>query len=163
MTITYEVVRDLIYREGYLLDGGKFEEWLELYAEDAECWVPAWGDDLNEQTQDPQKEISLIYYSNRDGLADRIFRLQTGKSAASMPLFRTSHIAGNIVLEEVGENDCVASCAWVTHSYREGKSLVYFGNSRYVLKRSGGSLRISSKRVDLKNDRIDQVLDVYQI
>jgi benzoate/toluate 1,2-dioxygenase beta subunit len=163
MTISYEEVQRFIAREGYLLDAGRFEEWLDLYSEGASYWVPAWDDDSNEQTRDPQKEISLMYYANRDGLADRVFRLRTGKSAASTPLFRTTHITGNLVIEVSTDDACTVSCAWVTHSYRQETSLTYFGNSEYRLGRVGGELKILGKKVILKNDRIDQVLDVYQI
>ncbi|SRR5690606_36010193 len=163
MNIGYDEIRDFIAREGYLLDAGRLEDWLDLYAQDATYWVPAWDDDSDQQTQDPQKEISLIYYSNRDGLADRVFRIRTGKSAASNPLFRTTHISGNIVVEKSDENQCTVSCAWIAHSYRQEKMLTYFGNAQYKLCRIGDALKISYKKTTLKNDRIDQVLDVYQI
>src|SRR5699024_3659098 len=35
-------VEDFIFYENRLLDDRKFEEWLELYREDAEYWMPAW-------------------------------------------------------------------------------------------------------------------------
>jgi hypothetical protein len=35
--------------------------------------------------QDPQREISLIYYPNRQGLEDRVFRIKTERSSATMP------------------------------------------------------------------------------
>ena len=157
MTIGYDEIRDFIAREGYLLDSGRFEDWLELYAQESIFWVPAWNDDSDQQTQDPQQEISLIYYANRDGLADRVFRIRTGKSAASNPLFRTTHLTGNIVVENSEPEQCAISCAWVAYSYRQEKTLTYFGNTQYELHRVNDALKIFYKKIVLKNDRIDQV------
>ncbi|MCS5932991.1 aromatic-ring-hydroxylating dioxygenase subunit beta [Klebsiella pneumoniae subsp. pneumoniae] len=52
-------------------------------------WMPAWGDD-DQLTRDPQKEISLIYYPNREGLEDRVYRIKTERSGASTPEPRTT-------------------------------------------------------------------------
>ncbi|MFA7554615.1 MAG: aromatic-ring-hydroxylating dioxygenase subunit beta [Spongiibacteraceae bacterium] len=163
MSINKNSAIDLIYQEGMLLDEKRFDEWLELYTQDAVFWVPAWDDDSNEYTQNPQTEISLIYYANRDGLADRVFRLKTGRSSASTPEFRTSHLSSNFIVQSSSSTELVMTCAWVTHSFREKKSLSYFGNSYYTLTEDNGKLKISYKKTVVKNDYIDQVLDVYQI
>jgi 3-phenylpropionate/cinnamic acid dioxygenase small subunit len=44
----------------------------------------------------PAAPISLIYYANRDGLEDRVFRIKTERSSASMPEPRTSHMIANV-------------------------------------------------------------------
>ena len=74
MTITYENLLAFLYREARLLDDKQWEEWLQLYAPDAEFWMPAWDDD-DRITEDPQSQISLMYYPDRDGLEDRVFRI----------------------------------------------------------------------------------------
>ena len=57
---------DLLYREAAYLDEHRWAEWLELYTEDAEFWVPAWDED-GKPTNDPQSQLSLIYYDRRAG------------------------------------------------------------------------------------------------
>ncbi|WP_306790406.1 aromatic-ring-hydroxylating dioxygenase subunit beta, partial [Escherichia coli] len=69
--------------------------WLTCYADDASYWMPAWDDD-DQLTEDPQSEISLIYYPDRGGLEDRVFRIKTERSGASTPEPRTSHMISNI-------------------------------------------------------------------
>ncbi len=64
--------------------------------------MPAWGDD-DQLTRDPQKEISLIYYPNREGLEDRVYRIKTERSGASTPEPRTTHIISNVEL--MGDSD----------------------------------------------------------
>jgi 3-phenylpropionate/cinnamic acid dioxygenase small subunit len=51
--------------------------------------MPAW-DDFDTLTEDPQNEMSLIYYPNRGGIEDRVFRIKTDRSSAtSLPEPRT--------------------------------------------------------------------------
>ena len=88
MNASYETVRDFLYREARYLDDKDWDNWLELYAADASFWMPSWDDD-DELTTDPQSEISLIWYGNRGGLEDRVFRIKTERSSATMPDTRT--------------------------------------------------------------------------
>ena len=48
-------VREFLYREARYLDDKDWDNWLDLYASDAEFWMPAWDDD-DKLTQDPQNE-----------------------------------------------------------------------------------------------------------
>ena len=82
MTISMSDVEQFLYREARYLDDREFDKWLECYAPDAEFWMPAWDDDDTLVT-DPQREISLIYYNNRGGLEDRVFRIKTDRSSAT--------------------------------------------------------------------------------
>jgi len=89
-------VEQFLYREARMLDDRDFEGWLECYAPDAEFWMPAWDDDDTLST-DPQREISLIWYGNRGGLEDRVFRIRTERSSAtSIPEPRTGHNITNV-------------------------------------------------------------------
>ena len=47
---------DLLYQEAAYLDERRWIEWLRLYTEDAEFWIPAWYDD-DRPTNDPQTEL----------------------------------------------------------------------------------------------------------
>ena len=82
--LTHEQVQAFLYREARLLDDRQWDDWLACYHPDVEFWMPSWDDD-DQLTTDPQREISLIYYPSRAGLEDRVFRIKTERSAASMP------------------------------------------------------------------------------
>ena len=162
MTITYEAVRDFLYREARYLDDRQWDEWLELYAVDASFWMPSW-DDNDELTEDPQREISLIWYGNRTGLEDRIFRIKTERSSASIPDTRTSHNLSNIELLEQADGLCKVRFNWHTLSFRYKTVDSYFGSSFYTLDVRGDSPLIKAKKVILKNDYVRQVIDVYHL
>ena len=134
-----------------------------LYAPDAEFWVPCWDDD-DELVNDPQTEISLIWYGHKGGLEDRVFRIRTARSAAtSMPHTRTSHNISNVEILGQGDGRCELRCNWVTFSYRSKTVDTYFGTSFYTLDITAAQPRIKRKKVILKNDYIHHVLDIYHV
>jgi benzoate/toluate 1,2-dioxygenase beta subunit len=162
MSISYETVCAFLYREARLLDDREWDEWLTCYAKDATYWMPAWDDD-DQITEDPHAQISLIYYPNREGLEDRVFRIKTERSGASTPEPRTSHNVTNVeVLAERGDEvDVRYNFNTLNHRYKVTDS--FFGTMFVTLRRSGDQLLISSKKIVLKNDYIRQVIDVYHI
>jgi benzoate/toluate 1,2-dioxygenase beta subunit len=158
-----EDVRQFLYREARFLDDKEWENWLALYAPDVEFWMPAWDDD-DQLVTDPQTEISLIWYGNKGGLEDRVFRINTERSSAtSLPEPRTSHNISNVEILEQTASACRLRFNWVTYSYRYKTTDVYFGTSFYTLDTSGLEPLIKKKKVVLKNDYIHHVIDIYHI
>ena len=162
MTIDYRDLQSFVYREARLLDDRQWDEWLTCYAPEAEFWMPAWDDD-DQLTRDPQREISLIYYPNREGLEDRVYRIKTERSGASTPEPRTTHQISNLeVLSEDGDQ-VELRFNWHTLSHRYKQTDSYFGTSFYTVDVSGEAPRITRKKVVLNNDYIHQVIDVYHV
>lgn len=162
MSISYHDIQAFLYREARLLDDREWDEWLTLYHKDAEFWMPAWDDD-DQLTRDPHSEISLIYYPNRGGLEDRVYRIKTERSGASTPEPRTTHQVTNLeVLSQ--EGDTVAlRFNWHTLSHRYKKTDSFFGTSFYTLDVSSERPLITRKVVQLNNDYIHQVIDIYHV
>ncbi len=125
--------------------------------------MPAW-DDHDTLTEDPQREISLIYYPNRDGLEDRVFRIKTERSSASMPEPRT-------VAHPGATSKCwpTTACRWTcastgTPSATATKPPTVTSVPRfYRLDIRAEQPLITRKKVVLKNDYIHQVIDIYHI
>ncbi|MEW6105508.1 MAG: aromatic-ring-hydroxylating dioxygenase subunit beta [Bacillota bacterium] len=155
---------ELLYREAAYLDERRWPEWLALYAEDAEFWVPAWDED-GRPTEDPHSQLSLIYYRGRAGLEDRVWRIQSGLSPASNPLPRTCHLITNIRLVDVVQAQPHVSSHWQTHIYQpeQRRAFSYFGFYDHVLQPQGDELRIARKKILLLNDVIESVLDIYHV
>ena len=166
MSIAINDVAAFLYREARLLDDEQWDEWLACYDPEAQFWMPSWDDD-DTLVSDPQREISLIFYPNRAGLEDRVFRIKTERSSATMPDTRTSHNLANIEVEAWEGQTVTVRFNWHTLSHRYKTDFSYFGMSRYRIDFGGGSgnapPRILDKYVVLKNDYIHQVIDVYHI
>lgn len=162
MSLSRERLLDFLYREARLLDDRQWDEWLACYSPKAQFWMPAW-DDYDTLTEDPHSEISLIYYPSRDGLEDRIFRIKTERSSATMPDTRTNHNISNVELEGQEGDIVTVRFNWHTLSFRYTTIYQYFGMSRYRIDVSGAQPKIVDKYVVLKNDYINQVIDIYHI
>ena len=114
-------------------------------------------------TTDPKRSMSLIYYSNRSGLEDRVFRLRTGKSAASNPMPRTLHMISNVRIAERECRELEVRFNWNTLYHRQAMSEQFFGRCTYHLQPVGDSWKITRKHVVLLNDTINSVLDFYHL
>ena len=155
-------VEELLYREALYLDTRQWDAWLALYEENAEYWIPSW-DSEHEYVQDPHGEVSLMYYSDRSGLEDRVFRIRTERSAASTPLPRTCPLVSNVLINEGPDGLLDVTANWVTHLFRFGAATHFFGRYEYVFAPHGDGWRIRKKKTLVYNDTIPTVLDVYSV
>lgn len=154
----------LLYREARLLDMQDFQGWLDLYTEDVLYWVPAWRED-NTLVEDPDRELSLIYYRGKDNLRDRVDRLTSGLSPVSRTLPRVVHLVSNVELASGNEEEACVRSAFAAYAYapRTDRVTSHFGHYEHGLRRSGDDWLIASKVVRLANDLIPTVLDVNAI
>jgi benzoate/toluate 1,2-dioxygenase beta subunit len=162
-TLSFDEIQAFLFAEARALDDREFDHWLTFYHEDCEFWMPAW-DDFDNLTEDPQSEISLIYYPDKQGIQDRVFRIKTDRSSAtSLPEPRTQHHITNIeVLSQQG-GELKLRFNWLTLSYRYAATDQHWGTSFYTIDTRGERPLITNKKVVLKNDHIHHVIDVYHI
>ncbi len=155
---------EFLYREALLLDRGEFDAWIELFTRECLFWMPAWRDD-GTQTEDPDRELSLIYYRGRKNLEDRLQRIRSGFSVASEVLPRVSHLVSGVLVEEASDDRMKLSSAFVvnTHDVRVNRSHAYFGRYEHELVLQDGEWKIAGKVIRLLNDTVPTLLDVYSI
>ncbi|WP_198412065.1 benzoate 1,2-dioxygenase small subunit [Cryobacterium sp. Hz9] len=162
-TVPLDEIQQFLYREARFLDDREYERWIDCYHPSSEFWMPAWADD-DQLTEDPQREISLIYYANRGGIEDRVFRIKTDRSSAtSLPDPRTGHNITNVEVVEQRGALVDVRFNWFTLYYRYQNVDHYFGTSFYTIDFSGTQPFILKKKVVLKNDYIHHVVDIYHI
>ncbi len=122
---------ELLHREALYLDTQRWDEWLALFCEDCEYWVPAWKGE-HQPTDDPKREVSLIYYAGRGGLEDRVWRVRSGRSVASKPLPRVQHMLGNILLDGSCNDDSMRVLSnWTVHQFKTKRREVEVLFGRY--------------------------------
>jgi 3-phenylpropionate/cinnamic acid dioxygenase small subunit len=166
MTIDADrIAADLLYREALYLDEKRWDEWLTLFTDPTEFWVPAWKSE-GEPTADPETEVSLLYISTHLELEERVARVRSGKSNASTPLPRTAHAVTNIMAEPgKGGDELMVRCITTTHIYnvKRREPQLVFARGAYDLVGAGGQWRIRRKKLLLLNDYIPTMLDFYTI
>ncbi len=157
----------VVAREALLLDAQRWDDWLALYADDAQFWLPAWTDE-HRLSESPHRELSLIYCTSRAALEDRVWRVRSGLSVASRPLPRTTHCVSNSVTARApGEptDELLVTSSWTCHVFglKERTTHVFHGGYEHRLRHDGGEWRIAAKKIVLRNDTIPTMLDFYCI
>jgi len=154
----------LLFHEARCIDERDWMGWLDLYTEDAVFWVPAWLDE-NRTCTDPDREISQIYHDSRQGLEERVARLQSRKSVTTMPLPRTTHFVTNIETSPANGRVLAVDACWTVHIYapRTTRHHVNFGRYRMTLVTRNGGLRIARKVILLNNDCIPTSIDIFTV
>lgn len=157
-----EIARQIIYREARELDKKNWEDWLELYEENAIYWVPAWIDEYRETTN-PDTQLSIIYHASRSELEERIYRVKSNKSVAALPLPRTTHIVSNLMVLRKDAGMIEVEFNWLVKCYYSGsaKQVEYYGWSEVTLSKNGDDWLISRKKIHLQNDCVNSVIDFY--
>ena len=154
----------ILHEEALLLDRLDFDPWIALYTTDCTFWMPAWRDD-GTQTENPDRELSLIYYKGRRNLEDRVQRIRSGFSVASAVMPRVSHMIGNVLVSD-GEGDAVrVDSTFIVHVHdvRTRRDHAYFGRYEHELTLVDGAWKISRKVIRLMNDVVPTMLDIYGI
>src|SRR5438132_417200 len=158
------IAAELLYREGLYLDRQQWDAWLALYAGDVEYWVPAWKSE-GELVDNVRREVSLIYHRSREGLDERVLRIRSRKSVTAMPIPRTAHLVGNVLVHAATADAIDGTASWVVNEYdpRVSKPHLHFGLYEFTLKRIGEDWKIGRKKIILMNDLIPTVIDFYNL
>lgn len=155
-------VSQFLYKKSEFCDKYDWDAYLDLYDEDSEYHIPQWIDDHN-YVQDPNQGLSYIYYPDRSGLEDRVFRIRTGKAASASPLPRTFHSINNVQVQTREDGLVEAKVAWHTLYNRQGLEGAFYGHATYLLRPTEQSFKIRRQHSILLNDKIDSVLDFYHV
>lgn len=149
----------LLYREASLLDEGRFDEWLAMFAEDCRYWIPILDEDI-------AGEPSLID-DDRKRLEERVYRLTATPAYAQRPPSRTQHNISNVqVVESSDDGDARVACNLLIVELRSGDGTqAGLGDQRLLAARchyvftDGPDWRIRVKKLDL----IDRDLPHYNL
>lgn len=123
----------------------RYEEWLELFTDDATYWVPL------EPGQKDGLETSSIIHDDRTLLGLRVKQLRHPRAHARVPLARTVHQVGNVLVEQESGDELVVGSTLSVIEFRNERQRLYGALVQHRLRRNKGSFRIAHKRVDLVN------------
>ena len=155
---------EFLYREAALLDHQDWDGWLALYVPDCVFWVPSWIGD-HTLARDPETELSHIYYATRSGLEDRVWRIRSGLSIASVPMPRTLHALTNVRLIAASDAalDVEANFSVDVFSLRDRTTHRLFGRYAHRLVARDGDWLIARKVAIVLNDYLPSVVDIYSV
>ena len=138
-------IEQFLYLEARLLDTQRYEEWLDLYTEDAIYWVPL------EQGQSDPFETSSIIHDDRTLLELRVRQARHPRAHARLPLARTVHQVGNITVLPEEDSEIKVASTLQRVEFRNERQRIWGALVEHRLRRVPQGLRIARKRVDLVN------------
>jgi 3-phenylpropionate/cinnamic acid dioxygenase small subunit len=138
---------DFVVREARLIDQQRFDEWLDMYADDAFYWMP-----LEWNQTDPRLTCSLMY-EDKLLLSIRVERLKGARTFSQKPKSRCHHV---LQTPQVDSRDAAANSyvTWTAMHYVETRleeQTLYAAWATHHLSVENGKLKIRLKRVDLIN------------
>jgi 3-phenylpropionate/cinnamic acid dioxygenase small subunit len=147
----YLDVLHFLNTEAELLDEGRFDDWLELLAEDIRYEMPLTL--TRERSELPVYATDMeIMSESIHSLRLRIERLKTEYAWAEDPPSRTRHLVTNVVVrpgdsdEEVHASSCF--CVFWNRGLDADGDL-FIGRRKDTLVRSGGGWRLASRELFL--------------
>lgn len=146
-------VEQFLYDEAELLDARKFEQWLDLLADDIRYWMPlsrnfAFGEWAEEYTREGH---DLNWFDEgKFELEQRVKQILTGKHWAEEPISRTSHMVSNLQVDAQADGLLRARCRFLVYRNRtETETDFFVGKREDLLRREGTTFKIARRRVFL--------------
>jgi 3-phenylpropionate/cinnamic acid dioxygenase small subunit len=150
-------VEQFLYREAWLLDHGRLDEWLGLFTDDATYWIP-----LRADQSDPLTTSSIVY-DDRRLLEVRVRQFQHPRAHARTPAPRTVHQISNVQVMQAEGDVLRVGSTLVLLEYRHERQRVWGALVEHRLRRTADGLRIALKRIDLVNSEaeLDGVVCIF--
>lgn len=154
-------VEQFLYLEASLLDDGKYAEWLDLFTDDTQYFVP-----IRETLDNEQEGVGGIndiplMVDNKESLGLRIARLGTGMAHAEMPRTRTRHNVSNVMVNPIDVDTFNVRCnIYVSGSRLETIEFSFYGYRLDTLKRVNGELKISQRKVILDQSLLPRAISI---
>jgi 3-phenylpropionate/cinnamic acid dioxygenase small subunit len=142
-------IEQFLYREAWLLDHGRLDEWLALFTDDTTYWIP-----LQANQTDPLTTSSIVH-DDRRLLEVRVRQFQHPRAHARVPAPRTVHQIGNVQVLEAADRDVRAGSTLILVEYRRERQRVWGALVEHRLRRTADGLRIAAKRIDLVNSEAE--------
>jgi 3-phenylpropionate/cinnamic acid dioxygenase small subunit len=145
MRVERQEIEEFLYKEARLLDSGEFEEWFDLFTDDAIYWIPAGRDDI-----DPAEHISIIH-DNKAAMAKRIKRLRSGFAYAQDPRSRVHRLISNVELGQADDQNQTieVTCVMLLIELARHRQTLHSARCEFTLVRNGKDWRLRRKKVNL--------------
>lgn len=141
-------VQNFLFYEAEMLDSWRIEEWLELYSEDAEYYVPP--TDLDE---DASPDNSLFYIADdRRRLEERVLRLTKKTAHSEFPRSKVRHLVSNVRIVDEKDDLISVKAAFVCYRTKDGVTDTFIGRYDYQLRSIENGLQVRYKSCHLDLD-----------
>ena len=150
-------VEQFLYRQSELLDGKRWQDWIDLFTADGIYWMPP-GPEY--QTWDGQP---AIFAEDKNLMTVRMNRVLHPDAWSQRPLWETNHVVSNVVIEKSSAKGVTVRSRFHMMELRRDDVRHFAGSYRHELVKTKGGYRIKLQRVDMTNAQAayDYVLQVW--
>ena len=146
-------VEDFLYREAELLDERRFEEWLDLFADDVRYWMPMRrnvpADEMEREFTREGLDVNW-FDEGKDTLTRRVKQIRTGVHWAEQPPSRTCHMVSNVQVLSASAAELSVKSRFLLYRNRvETETDVLVGKREDVLRRVNGGFQIARRKIVL--------------
>jgi 3-phenylpropionate/cinnamic acid dioxygenase small subunit len=152
-------IEELLFREAHLLDEHRFDEWLALFTNDVEYVIP-----LPEYVEgDVEPAGHPIIRDDKNMLALRVKKFQSGLLQAEVPMSMTTHFVTNVVVDEgrVSDELEVTSNLLIYQARKLKDESWWCGKRRDRLRRVGDNWRIARREVLLATTLLPRGITIF--
>jgi len=153
-----EEIEQFLYHEAELLDERRYEEWLALFAEDAQYFMPM---RRNVPHDEPDREFTRAGYDvnwfdeGKDTLTRRVKQILTGIHWAEEPPSRICHMISNVqvvtaVAPSASSGEVTVKSRFLVYRNRvETETDFLVGKREDLLRRVNGGWQIARRKIVL--------------
>jgi 3-phenylpropionate/cinnamic acid dioxygenase small subunit len=138
-------VEQFLFYQAELLDTKNWQAYIDLFADEGVYWMPA----HREQTE--WSDSPSIFAEDRQLMTVRMGRITHPNAWSQAPLWETSHVLGNVVIEDLNESGVRVRSRFQVLELRRDQLRSFAGVYRHTLLRRGEDFKIELQRVDLMN------------
>ena len=146
-------VQDFLYREAELLDERRYEEWLELFTDDARYFMPMRRNVPHDETErEFTREGADVNWfdEGKDTLSRRVRQIRTGVHWAEEPPSRICHMVSNVQVGDASPAEIGVKSRFLIYRNRvETETDVLVGKREDVLRRVNGGIKIARRKIIL--------------
>src|SRR5215213_9994215 len=147
-----EELSEFLLHEAATLDDGRFEEWLDLLADDLEYAMPLrlnvrHGEAAERALTRPGEEVCW-FDEGKETLAKRVRQIRTGVHWAEEPFSRVTRMVSNVQLLGTEADEATVGSRFLVHRNRVADETdIFVGRRTDTLRRSGDGWRLRRRLV----------------
>ena len=146
-------IEDFLYHEVDLLDERCYDEWLDLFTDDARYWMPMRRNVPHDEREREFTRAGLDvnwFDEGKDTLTRRVRQIQTGVHWAEEPPSRLCHMLSNVQIVAATPSEVTVKCRFLIYRNRvETETDFLVGEREDVLRRVDGSWKIAHRKIVL--------------
>ena len=146
-------ISEFLYAEAELLDERCFDQWLDLFTDDAHYWMPLrqnvpFGEQQRENTS--HADGISWFDEGKATLKSRVDQIKTGQHWAEEPLSRICHMVSNVqILNSTSSEVTVKSRMLVYRNRLQDETDLFIGKREDVLRKVDHQWKIAKRKIIL--------------